>query len=77
MKLNFIGQSQLQILKMYNTKTLFFLDFFFNFLFRKKTEKHPNKKKKLRMQYMNVMQVQILKKNNFGHRRLKESTQGP
>ena len=29
------------------------------------------------MRCMNVMQMQILKKNNFGHKRLKELTQGP
>ena len=46
MKLNFIGQSQLQILKMYNTKTLFFLDFLIFYL-EKKLKNIPIKKKNL------------------------------
>ena len=29
------------------------------------------------MKCMNVMQMKILKKNNFDHKRLKELTQGP
>ena len=34
-------------------------------------------KSKPRMKYMNVMQMQTLMKNIFGHKRLKELAQGP
>ena len=56
---------------MYNTKSFFFYVFFY---LKKKLK---NIKNKPRMKCMNVMQMQTLKKNSFGHKRLKELTQGP